>query len=311
MEKPIRLFLLTGFLGAGKTTLLKQVLEQRGTRRIGVIMNEFGKIGVDGPVIRRHGIEILEINNGSIFCSCLKGAFIEGLAAYSTLPVDDLFVETSGMADPSSIETILHNFVGRVKGQPYDYRGTVCIIDACRFLGQVELLVAIEKQVAASSLILVNKSELVDEATLLEVEAEVKRINSRAALRRTSFGRIDSALLDALEPLQKAAGEAESCNTPANRPMEYLLSTDGTFSFPEVRAFLEAVSPLTLRIKGFFRMEGGWCQIDAVDKAICMVPANLERETSELVLISEPDESLLATVRREWAGRFTQTMTVR
>jgi G3E family GTPase len=310
MKHPIKLFLLTGFLGSGKTTLLKQLIESIGKRRIGVIMNEFGKISIDGPIIRKNGIEILEINNGSIFCSCLKGSFIEGLVAYSELPIDCLLVETSGMADPSSIENILNNFVGRVKGKAFDYRGTVCIVDARYFLDQVDLLVAIEKQVAAGSLILINKCDLVDEDILEEVEAKVKEINSRAAILRTIFGNIDPLLLETVSPLSVTGAEAESCNTPLNRPMGYFLKTNGVFPREELTAFLRGLSPFMIRVKGFFRLSEGWNQIDAVGDTINIVPSGIERESSELVIISLVDHSMLGTIQSEWDRRFSQKMTV-
>ncbi|MBQ3971144.1 MAG: hypothetical protein II687_02940, partial [Selenomonadaceae bacterium] len=68
MEKNIRLYLLTGFLGAGKTTFLQRALKGMEGCRIGIIMNEFGNISVDGTILRAQGMEIAEINNGSVFC---------------------------------------------------------------------------------------------------------------------------------------------------------------------------------------------------------------------------------------------------
>lgn len=310
MKQPIKLYMLTGFFGAGKTTLLKQLIDRMGTQRIGIIMNEFGKISIDGPIIRKNGIEILEINNGSIFCSCLKGSFVEGLVAYSEMPIDCLLIETSGMADPSSIENILSNFVGRVKGKAYDYRGTVCIIDTCRFIDQVDLLVAIEKQVAASSLILLNKSDLVEKDVIREVEDKVKGINSRAVIVRTIFGNINPLLLETLVPLPSENCEVESCNTSLNRPEGYLLAANGVFVQDDVVDFLRAVLPLMLRIKGFFRLNGGWHQIDAMGDTINIVPTDIEREGSELVMISCKGLDALNAINFEWDRRFSQEMTV-
>lgn len=311
MGQPIRLFLLTGFLGSGKTTLLKQLLARLGNQRIGIIVNEFGKISIDGPIIRKNGIEILEINNGSIFCSCLKGSFIEGLVTYSELPIDCLFVETSGLADPSNIESILNSFVGRVKGTAYDYRGTVCIVDVCHFLDQVDLLVAIEKQISASSLILLNKSDLVEEDALREVEDRVKGINNQARIVRTVFGNIEPALLETIAPLSYANHEAESCNTPFNRPVAFSLSANGFFQQEEVLAFLRAVSPLMIRIKGFFLFHDGWYQIDGVGEVINIVPAGIEKDSSVLVLISSKGLAALDAVYREWDQHFSQEMTLK
>ena len=70
MEKT-SLYLLTGFLGAGKTTFLTNVLKDLEGEKVGVIMNEFGKVGIDGTIIQKEGMELVEINRSSIFCSCL------------------------------------------------------------------------------------------------------------------------------------------------------------------------------------------------------------------------------------------------
>lgn len=75
-----KLYILTGFLGAGKTTILLKLLHELRGRKIGVIQNEFGKLGIDGEIIRNDDIQMVEINKGSIFCSCLKLNFVKALA---------------------------------------------------------------------------------------------------------------------------------------------------------------------------------------------------------------------------------------
>ena len=64
-----QLYVLTGFLGAGKTTVLLKILEQLKGHRVGIIQNEFGKLGIDGTILRNDDIQMVEINRGSIFCS--------------------------------------------------------------------------------------------------------------------------------------------------------------------------------------------------------------------------------------------------
>ena len=106
MEKK-ELYVLTGFLGAGKTSFLLNILDNIKDKKIGIIQNEFGKINVDGEIVRRNGIEMTEISRGSIFCSCLKLSFVQALAEMSKKDLDYVFVESSGLADPSNIEEIL------------------------------------------------------------------------------------------------------------------------------------------------------------------------------------------------------------
>ena len=76
----IKLYFLTGFLGSGKTTLLKNLLENMEGMKVGVIQNELGKISIDGTVLQNDDIHMVELNRGSIFCSCLRLSFVDALA---------------------------------------------------------------------------------------------------------------------------------------------------------------------------------------------------------------------------------------
>ena len=79
-ETQTKLYVLTGFLGSGKTTLLLELLKQLEGKKIGIIQNEFGKLGIDGTILRNDDIQMVEINRGSIFCSCLKLSFVSALS---------------------------------------------------------------------------------------------------------------------------------------------------------------------------------------------------------------------------------------
>ena len=134
-QKPIKLYVLTGFLGAGKTTLLLHLLEHFADKKIGVIQNEFSRLGVDGPRLRQDGIEMVEINRGSIFCSCLKLSFVQALAELGKRDLDFLFVESSGLSDPSNIREIL-SAVAELGVNSLKFCGVICLIDAVNFFRQ-------------------------------------------------------------------------------------------------------------------------------------------------------------------------------
>ena len=103
----IKLYFLTGFLGSGKTTLLKNLLENMEGTKVGVIQNELGKISIDGTVLQNDDIHMVELNRGSIFCSCLRLSFVDALAKMSQQGLEYVFVESSGFGDPSNAEEIL------------------------------------------------------------------------------------------------------------------------------------------------------------------------------------------------------------
>ena len=146
MGNKIDLYLLTGFLGAGKTTFLRNILEDLSHEKVGVIMNEFGKIGIDGDIIRKDGLELTEINRGSIFCSCLKLNFAQAMIEMADRDIKYLFVESSGLADPSNIGEIMEG-VESVKGKAYDYKGAICVTDALNFMDQLVVISKIGPQI--------------------------------------------------------------------------------------------------------------------------------------------------------------------
>lgn len=305
-RQPIKLYLLTGFLGAGKTTLLRRIMDNLANYKIGILMNEFGKISVDGMLLQKNGVDIVEINNGSVFCSCLKGAFIEALIAYSELPIEYLFVEASGMADPSSIEQILNSVIGKVKGKEYDYRGAVCIVDALNFLEQAEVLLALDRQVAASDLIIVNKIDLVDEQVLAQVEKHITAINPAAELLKASQCEVSTDFLS--RKLKKADYQIcrESCNTPGNRPVAHVINAEGIFDKAAFEEFLQALAPWTLRMKGFFHLKEGWYQVDTVGNQRELKPTEIKRPVSELVVISSKGLPALDEIYSNWDKRFSE-----
>ena len=313
MEKNIRLYLLTGFLGAGKTTFLQRALKGMEGCRIGIIMNEFGNISVDGTILRAQGMEIAEINNGSVFCSCLKGAFIDALVEYSMLPIEALFVESSGMADPSNIESLLDEVIGIAKGKPYDYCGAICIVDAVNFLEQLEVLLPIGRQIMAAGCIIINKADLASPDEMDAVERKIASLNPSASMIRTSHCDIDFKLI-----MEKLAGKrqkgelphTDGCctNTPGNRPAAHIIRLAGVFEDTAFREFLSGILPWTLRIKGFFCLASGWKKVDIAGMHVEIEPLEMERDISELVIITNKGLPALEQIYAEWDKRFEVEM---
>ena len=128
-----RLYLITGFLGAGKTTFLKQFMKQFSSERMHIIVNEFGKEGIDGELLSELGIALDEINNGSIFCSCRLDKFENVL----------IIVEASGLSDPTNVKKILNQ---REKFPGLEYMGCVCLLDARQFPKVYETAVVVKNR---------------------------------------------------------------------------------------------------------------------------------------------------------------------
>lgn len=288
------IILLTGFLGSGKTSLLNHLLETmpKALDRpgIGVIVNEFGKVSIDAPVLSHHGYQIAELNNGSIFCQCLAGTFVDSMAHMLTYAPDYLLIESSGLADPAGMNDLLLNLKKKTD-RPYSYAGTICVIDAKYFRKLSQSLDTINRQILAASLIVINKADLVDQETLLAVEKSVRRLNPLASVVTTILGRIDPAHLQSLRR-SRLGRHLSSLNTTANRPATILMLTDECLDRKKLLVFIELFQQRVYRIKGLVRLKEGFHRLDVIGGEISLEPVALSGDRSEIVFIPQPGFSI-------------------
>jgi G3E family GTPase len=294
-----KLYLLSGFLGSGKTTFLKKVLNEIEGKKIGVIQNEFGKISIDGPVVEKEGISVVELNRGSVFCSCLKLTFVEALAEMLDRELEYVFVESSGLADPSNIGEILEG-VEIVRDTGYDYAGSICLVDALHFLEQAEEMEMLARQVFYSNIVVVNKADLVDDERLSMIREKVVSIHPSVQIFETSFGQIPFDFLEEDIISGHEPEGQETTNTKENKPKTLSLSWDGKASVEKVEKFLERVAPEAYRIKGFGHFEKGPLKVDVVNKKIDMVATSYEEEASTLVFISKVGIQIIRSIDTAW-----------
>ena len=308
MEKK-ELYVLTGFLGAGKTSFLLNILDNIKDKKIGIIQNEFGKINVDGEIVRRNGIEMTEISRGSIFCSCLKLSFVQALAEMSKKDLDYVFVESSGLADPSNIEEIL-NAVNIMAGDSYIFKGVICLIDGVNFPNQVKDVETVDRQLAHCNLAVINKVDLLDLSELEEVKNIVRGVNPICMISTASYGKIDLSFLSEDLTLLKWAEFEDSLNTVDNKPKTISLETGEILSKEILTKFLKKVLPDCYRIKGFFKLEDGWQQVDVVEELIDYKLTS-EREISELVFLSKTGPQIIRTIDKAWKEIVDKPMKLR
>ncbi|HHU03437.1 MAG TPA: GTP-binding protein [Fastidiosipila sp.] len=299
MEKKTKLYLLTGFLGAGKTTFLTSVLNDLPDNRVAVIMNEFGKVGIDGPIIEKDGMELVELNRGSIFCSCLQLNFVSALIEMADRDMEYVFVESSGLADPSNIGEFLEA-VEVAKGDVYNYCGAISIVDGVHFLEQVEDIETVERQLQYCNLVIISKVDLIDEDRLNKVKARVREINDTAEIVESVNGSYD---YDFLNKDLMASGWKESedtTNTPENRPKTLTLTYEEELSKDKLTQFLDIIKKDSYRIKGFFKLDDGWNQVDVVNDLIDYKPTNKGEDKSELVIISKVGPQIIRPIFAAW-----------
>lgn len=159
MGQNTEVFLITGFLGSGKTTFLNRVIASfPRDRKLMILMNEFGEVGIDGTLIQGEDLDILEISKGSIFCVCVKTDFIKGMHQIAQkIQPDVLLIESTGVANPSDLkrDLTLPFFQGR-----FHLVEQFCIVDAANFEEAYETFSSVEKQIASSTAFIINKTDL-------------------------------------------------------------------------------------------------------------------------------------------------------
>jgi G3E family GTPase len=176
--------ILTGFLGSGKTTLLNHILTAEHGKRIAVIENEFGEVGVDQDLVIGAEEEIFEMNNGCICCT-VRGDLIRilGNLMKRKEQFDYILVETTGMADPGPVAQTF--FVDDEMQSKLELDGIVTLVDAKHVWEHIETSKEVKEQVAFADVILLNKIDLVDPADLTRLEARIKSMNAAAKIYRT------------------------------------------------------------------------------------------------------------------------------
>ncbi len=287
-----KLYLLTGFLGAGKTTTLKEILNNLSEGKNAVIMNEFGRVGIDGKLLDSFDIELSEINRGSIFCSCLQVNFVTELARMAETDVDRVFVEGSGLADPSNIGEILEALRIYMNADeiPYIYGGAICVVDARTFEGEVGKLEAVINQVEQAQMVVVNKIDLVEDTS--KVVEGVREINPQAEICEAEYGRVEMDFFSREEDYLEGIRRKETTNTEATKPKTFTLSTVEKIAMEELNGFLDEIASLVYRVKGFSNVDGELTKVDMVGGRIDLDRDHGMTQDSSLVLLTKKVEDM-------------------
>ena len=300
-QKRTKLYVLTGFLGSGKTTALLKILDQLKDHRIGIIQNEFGKLGIDGTILRRGDIEMTEINRGSIFCSCLKLNFVQALAEMAAKNFEYLFVESSGWGDPSNVMEILEA-AKVVSGYEYHLKGVICFVDAVNFLEQVKDEESAFRQLKHCSLAVMTKTDLADEKQTAQVREKIREINPVCRILTSVKGELEESLLT--QELKEGlwAEPEETTNSIETKPKSIFMEYKGEVEKERLDQFLREISSDVHRVKGFCRLkEMGWTQVDVVGSLVDYKQAETEEETlSQLVFISKIGPMVIKKIFAAW-----------
>jgi G3E family GTPase len=198
MEAPkhgLPVTIITGFLGSGKTTLLNHILTNQQGLKTAVLVNEFGEIGIDNELIVKTDEDgtLVELSNGCICCTINEDLMN---AVYKVLEredkVDYLVVETTGLADPLPVAL---TFLGSELRDMTRLDSIITVVDSENFSLDLFNSQAAESQIAYGDIILLNKSDLVSEDTLDQLELRIRDLKDGARILRTTKGNVPLSLL--------------------------------------------------------------------------------------------------------------------
>jgi len=284
--------IITGFLGAGKTTLIQNLIRTANGRRLALVINEFGEIGVDGEILKGCAIEgcpeenIVELANGCICCT-VADDFLPTIEALLDRPEppEHIVIETSGLALP---KPLVKAFAWPEVRARVTVDGVIAVVDgpavaAGRFAEDPDaverqraadqaldhespLAEVFEDQIACADLVVLNKTDLMDTATRARAEAAVAAELGRAVkILPASFGRIDAKTLLGVE----AAAEDDLAARPSHHDLEGEDHNHDDFEsfalrLPVLRSPEELLARLApvierhdiLRVKGFLAVAG-------------------------------------------------------
>ena len=185
--------IITGFLGSGKTTLLNHILTNQAGLKTAVLVNEFGEIGIDNELIVSTDESMVELNNGCICCTINEDLVN---AVYKILEredkIDYLVVETTGLADPLPVAL---TFLGTELREMTRLDSIVTMVDCSNFSLDLFNSEAAVSQIQYGDIIVLNKTDLVDEADVDNLEVRIRDMKQDARILRTQKSRVSIPLV--------------------------------------------------------------------------------------------------------------------
>ena len=183
-QQKVPVSILTGFLGSGKTTLLNRILSEEHGKRIAVIENEYGEVGIDQALVINADEEIFEMANGCICCT-VRGDLIRVLGNLMKRrdKFDYVLVETTGLADPGPVAQTF--FMDDEIRAEFALDGIVTLVDAAHIEQQLGRSDESTEQVAFADVLVLNKTDLVDDEALDGLESRLREMNRMARVVRS------------------------------------------------------------------------------------------------------------------------------
>ena len=268
----IPILIVSGYLGAGKTTLLNHLLSLPAIRKkkLALIINEFGSLGVDGKRIKPGDYPKFEINTGSIFCICTQTEFIRTLETISKkVHPDLLLIEATGIAEIRDIEAFIDfpEVLGR-----FEILTNICVVDALNFVKVIPMLRAAKVQVQWADGLVVNKSDRVNTINLEQLKEVLRTLNPDAKVTTVSQGAIPTEYLQSLSHLKR---KGRLLTEPPDPVYAKAFQTYQTVNHSKFLQLLQDLDDKILRLKGSINFGAGSYFVERVGNQLIENPKEI------------------------------------
>ncbi len=251
--KTISVYIITGFLGSGKTTLLNSLLHQFDSGNNFIIENEIGQVNIDKNLVSGNLEQVFEITNGCLCCNLDSDLYnaLDQIARMETRP-DNLFIETTGIADAGNLSAIFREaFVQEV----FDLKKIVCMVDVEVIEDYLEKTTEAARQIIASDLIILNKSNKPDQPTLAQVAESVRKLNPYAHNIHSADGSVPKERLTEPNPVKPLFHlDAAHPKTVSHDISTVFYEAEGEFDVEKLEILLK--TSLTIFYQDIYRIKG-------------------------------------------------------
>lgn len=283
--KKIPFYLVTGFLGSGKTTLIKQFIGRYAdSKKVAIIQNEYADVNIDSLELKQTGksFELLEMNNGSVFCVCLLGSFVHSLADFIHHHQPDLVIlEASGLSDPITISQIISSSALRnLIWLTHSYT----IVDALNFQKTIERVGRNTHQIRVADTIVLNKCDLEVES-LSEIRRKLLIINPFAKIVETSYCKIELSEEFTFHLPDSLIGINQKENAGRPDVGSAVIKCTNAVSTENLDCFIRKYSLITYRMKGYVETVNGPMAVQTSFEHIEIKPVPDNPYHTEMVVI--------------------------
>lgn len=301
--KKIPITLVTGFLGSGKTTFLRRYAESHPEHHLIFLVNEFAETSIDGPTLESFGTPTQSIVGGSLFCECKSADFVKVmretvLVENERTPLDGVVIETSGIADPQAIGTLLSN---HGLDEVFTIVRIVTIVAPARFKTLVENMDVVRAQIETSDVVIINKTDLASAEKIEYAERTIRALNPNTLVRRATHCRTDSDF--GPRRASTPGGQLSTCDanpfSTATLPIPFGIGRDA------FETWLAGLPPQVLRIKGMIQTIDGWIRVDKTVDNQTIEPCPKQPASNLIAIVHDNDAGVLQTIRDSLAAACT------